>query len=217
MFSSKRCTISEASRNLQDPQKCRRNRDLELYIHKQYNVKTFYTNTNFCDNPMGHVVNSLIRACNENRSCLPRMIIMIMDKEFLKMMKFKDFGISMMIGRCLEWTVRQVHQIVADKWTDLKKKRQGSVLHFEPKIIWMLMPVDDNDNSGLATLKGKFNAILMQVIEQEAEGFILKATDCRRNLFDRNNIFTHEGRITYWRDQKIWWTGQRWTVSSRTS
>ena len=118
----------------------------EIYLHKQYNVKMYYTTSLFSrDNSMTRVVNALIRATNENLTSLPRMILVFLDAEFLNMLGYTGFSISMMIGHCLEWITTQFNRIITSKRDGLKSKRQGSVAHFELKIIWIKM-IEDREH-----------------------------------------------------------------------
>ena len=179
----------------------------ELYIHQMYNVKTFYTSKSFNsdkrENSMARMINALVRALNDPLNMvLPRMIIIMPHAEFLRMMNYHEFGISMMIGRCLEWFMRQIYRTVTMCHDSLKRKCLGAVLHYEPKIIWLKMV--ENTNQPMAPmeiLKSKYNAILDQVCQQEGEGFVLMPMDkpVLRYIFNRSDSMSHDGRIAFWR------------------
>ena len=176
----------------------------ELYIHRMFNVKTYYTKViPGVNNPLMRVVNALINAMNEPTNLqLPRMIIIMLDDEFLHMMNFKDFGISMMIGKCLEWLVREIHDIVHDQRHLLKYKRLGAVSRYEPKIIWSHMMINDRLNAAdINLLHQKFNAILNQVICQEGEGFTIVPITSKTfpSMFDCDGALHHEGRVSFWK------------------
>ena len=98
---------------------------------------------------MAHMLNALIRAINDPLNIvLPRMIIIIMDPEFLKMMNYHEFGISMMIGRCLEWFMCQVNRLIHARQEDLQAKHLGAVTRHEPRIVWLKMV--ENEESSFA-------------------------------------------------------------------
>ena len=174
----------------------------ELYIHRMYNVKTFYTTSPFTrENPLARMVNAVIRAINDPANIvLPKMICIFLETDFLKMMKYQDFGISMMIGHCLEWFFKQIMHIIDNRREDLKARWLGAVSHFEPKIIWVKMVEDREHRSSLSVLKEKFNAILEQVIHHAQEGFLINPIDkpMPRNMYDVPGSMSHDGRITYW-------------------
>ena len=194
--------IGSSSTLNRNPIQHRQIRERELYIHQMYNVKTYYTVSPFSrENPMARMVNALVNALNEpTNTYLPRMVIFILDAEFLKMMNYTDYGISMMIGRCFEWFMRRVYWIIDDCREDLKAKRAGAVAHFEPKLIWVKMLEECDKRSALPILKEKFNAILSQVLQQERQGFILDPVlyPLPRGMFDIPRSLSHDGRITYW-------------------
>ena len=77
----------------------------EPYLHKQYNVRSYYDLKNFSsENALSRIFNALIRGLEENaRKLLPRYIVIILGEDFFRMINHTDYGVSLMIGKCLEW------------------------------------------------------------------------------------------------------------------
>ena len=170
---------------------------LELYLHQKYNVKDYYVDNQFSnENALLRIHNAVVKAINDN-SRLPRTIIIIPGVEFFKSLDHVDYGVSMIIGKCMDWLITNIECLIRTRKMDLFHVRQGAVEKLEPKIIWVSMITTGQRN--FQPLVGKFNAILEQSLFQAGCGFFLKSMNFHPSLWDRNNTLNHDGRIHYWR------------------
>ena len=172
-----------------------------IYLHQAYNIKHYETMENFCkENAMSRILNSLVKGLNEDHS-MPRLIIMMVDHEFINMLHHKDFGISMMIGKCLHWLINEVDRAINKKKELLQQKKPGSITALEPKVIWMKMMEHPTSNKDMAIMQVKFNVILEQALRQSGKGFLIDASPdgkMQHRWFDYNGNMLHEGRIGFW-------------------
>ena len=146
-------------------------------------------------------MNSLITAFNENaRQPMPRLILIVIEEEFFRMINHIDYGVSLMIGKCLEWMISTIERIVRVRKIDVFHQRKGAVIYFEPKIVWLkMMEIEPQNNSMKGVLVKKFNSILEQCLARSEIRFMMRNIRYHRNLFDHNQRLTHEGRIEFWR------------------
>ena len=190
------------------PGQIRNANTFEPYIHEQYNIHLCYFDKNFPvpeENMMARVLNALIKELNDNaRHPLPRLIVIIIGKEFFKMLNHVDYGVSHMIGKCLDWLMASLERLIHTRKMDIFHKRPGAVCYFEPKFIWVKMmeekfPQVFRENSAKAMLTRKFNVILEQLLEHSGSGFIMNGLPFNKLNFDRNCKLNHEGRIAFWK------------------
>ena len=170
---------------------------LEPYLHKKYNVRAFFNENNFStENALAKIYNALVKVINEN-SRLPRAIVILPGTEFFKSINHVDYGVSLMIGKCIDWLILNIERMIHTRKLDLQQKGLGAVDQFEPKIIWLKM-LNAGDKAKLP-LVAKFNAILEQSLLRAGSGFVMDLMPFHRMHWDRNGMLTHDGRIEYWR------------------
>ena len=174
----------------------------EPYLHQMYNIRNFDQCGKFrSENAMTHILNSLIEGLNEHQH-IPRMVVIILDHEFLSMLHHTEFGISLMIGKCLHWLMSQVESVIEQKKCLLKHFKPGAISPLEPKLIWLKMMEKLNPSREMSMMKTKFNIILEQVLRQTGSGFIMDPHPhgaFPRNWFDSNGNMIHEGHVEFWR------------------
>ena len=171
----------------------------EPYLHCQYNVKTFFPSSYTRGNVMSGILNKLMDAFKEN-ALLPRFIIIIPYDSFLAMLNHTEYGVSLMIGKCLHWLITEVDKLVDTRRAALLRRKPGAVTPHEPKVMWIKM-LEFPGRDRYALVRSKFDIILEQVLAQTRKGFIMKATECdniQRNWFDMMGHITHDGCIQYW-------------------
>ena len=109
------------------------------YLHQMYNVKYFDRCGKFrTENAMTQILNSLLDGLNEHQH-IPQMIVVMLNHEYLSMLHHTDFGISMMIGKCLHWLLSQMESAIDQKKCLLRHFKPGAISPLEPKIIWLKM------------------------------------------------------------------------------
>ena len=174
---------------------------MELYLCQQYNVKHYYITSQFHrENALARLLNAFIEALNENKKTLPRLIIFMPDSEFLQMLNYYDYGVSLMIRKCLHWLITQIDRLITIRKDALWHRKPGAVLELEPKVIWVKMLVFPS--SRMDIVHAKFNVILEQSLLQAQSGFIMNTTEddsrVQHSLFDGNGNMTNSSRITFW-------------------
>ena len=126
------------------------------YLHQQYNIKALFDTNNFPqENTLARIHNSLIKGINENaRYAMPRMIIIIIGDELFKTIDHINYGVSLMIAKCIDWLLINLERIVKNRKIDVHQYRPGAVNYFEPKLIWLKMiePGNFTANHTKATL-----------------------------------------------------------------
>ena len=127
------------------------------------------------------------------------MLVIVPDGDLLHSLNHFEFDTSTVIGRCLDWIIQQIDRTITNKKSALRYKRPGSVSSSEPKVIWVKM-LNRPGRNQILNLREKFNSILEQCLAESGKGFILdpSAEILQRNMFDRGNNITHEGRVIYW-------------------
>ena len=93
------------------------------YLFDHYNVDRFTPGQiqRMCTSPMARILNCLIEPIN-NLHMLLRFIVIIPDWDIVKVINYQDYGVSRIIGACIEWLVREVDRAVTAKKEVLKKK-----------------------------------------------------------------------------------------------
>ena len=171
------------------------NANLEPYIHRKYNVRAYYNKNQFSqENALARLYNALVKGINDNAK-LPRIILVIPGVEFFNSINHKDYGVSLMIGKCIDWYLTNFQREIRTRKMDIYQKRIGAVEHLEPKVIWVKMLIEGNRSS---TLIDKFNAILEQGLFNSGSGFIMETLRFHPALWDRNQKLNHDGRIQFW-------------------
>ena len=175
----------------------------EPYLHQYYNVQALHDTSPFSrKNVLAKILNALIKKMNEMKKedLLPRMIIIVPDGDIIHLINHYEYGVSTIIGRCLDWLINQIDRAIRAKKSALRIKRPGSVSPFEPKIVWIKMLCHPGRNP-ILNLREKFNNIMEQCLNENRAGYIMEPSQeiLQRNLFDRGNNITHDGRVIYWR------------------
>ena len=152
-------------------------------------------------NAASRILNAFIEALNDNKKSMPRMIIFLPDFELLSMLKYYDYGVSLMIGKIMHWLTNQVNRLLDARKEAFLHRKPGAIQDLEPKVFWMKMLPMPAGRS-LDVIRAKFNAILEQTLIQLHAGFLLPASmddsNFQRNWFDRKRNMTHNGRVEFW-------------------
>ena len=172
----------------------------ELYIHRNYNVKSLYDTDKYDrDNAMTHMLNALSDALQEN-PILPRMLVIVPDTSFLRMLNHTESGVSLMIGKCIYYLIKEVTEAISRRKEALLKVKPGAVTHREPKLLWLKM-LEFPGRDKYSMMRTKFNIILEEAIEKTNAGTVLRVTDrdeIQPKMFDFKGKITDYGRQRYW-------------------
>ena len=118
-------------------------------------------------------------------------------------MDFTDFGISKILGMCLEWLVEEVEKAITIKKEDMRAVRQGAVTTLEPKVIWV--KAIDRPGTGLKLedireVNRKFNAILEETLYKTRNMYFMgiERQTIDRSCFDISGNLNNRGKINFW-------------------
>ena len=175
------------------------------YIYDYYNVDYNWKSlSSGIHSPIGRIVNSLIDAINGNAT-LPRFIVFTPDVDVLRAMAYYQFGASLVISKGLSYLINEVDSIIATRKAELKKCRTGSVVHGEPKFVWIAL-LDKPYTDKVLSLRRKHNEILEETLTLHKNHFIVDpAVAMNRFDYDRSNHLTSSGKINFWKfvDRKL--------------
>ena len=121
------------------------------------------------------------------------------------MMKHCDFGISLMLGKCLHWLESQITRIINRKKDALAFQKLGATFELETKVVWVKMLEVLSSSKSMSMMKTKSNVILEQTLAMSKNGFILSVTHdgdqtYKQSWFDINGNMHHSGRAEFWRE-----------------
>ena len=75
------------------------------YLAEYYNIFNF--NERSGPNAISNILNSIIDVLNK-RDHLPRLLVMVLDKEIIKTLNFFDFGATRELAALVNWLTRQI-------------------------------------------------------------------------------------------------------------
>ena len=155
---------------------------------------------------LARIFNEIVTALNE-RTRIPRYIIMILDKELLEIADHNNFGIQRILTEIVDWLARNIDRTIDLRREDVRLKRPGAIsLSGEPRIIWTKMVcrpiIQDTSKSFLFAQCRKLNEVLNETIPKYKHSHIMEvkvASDDAR-LFDKWGNLSGIGMEKYWID-----------------
>ena len=166
------------------------------FIIDQYNVKGMMYQKE--GNVFARFINNLIEGLNEFHR-IPRIILFIPDNAFIKGIKHEEFGVSKMLGICLNHVLKQVDKLIDRKKQLMNEIKPGSITASEPKFIWVKM--FDRPGKGDKSMKqrDKFNAILEEALSTRNHSYIIDVNKAMfAACFDRYSYLTPVGKENFW-------------------
>ena len=177
-------------------------------LHFQQNEsKVFYTKENFDNllftrfnldlgsNIIGRMRNAFIDALNA-KDHLPKMIVMVPDSDIIDGTNHPQSGISLILGKILDYLVEEMNRLISARREQLLKKCKK---YGQPHIIWIQPPkhvnMRDNEN------RHKFNECIESLLPHYKDVSYLKLKDrwdYKREQLYMNGKFTAEGLSSYW-------------------
>ena len=107
------------------------------YMYDFFNISSYVMNLiSMLCSKMARIINAAISALNESKK-LPRLLLMILDTDFLEQIDIINPGKTKIMGPCFEWLVSQLERVIAEKKEELRQKQPGAIAANEPKIIWV--------------------------------------------------------------------------------
>ena len=168
-------------------------------MKQNFEVKIFTSDRYSSNNPnlLARIRNQLITAIDKHQ-VLPRVILVVLDRDFSSAIHFEDFGLSLIMGTQLNWLAKEFNRIIAVQKDRLQPR---SIKDDWPKIIWMAAPLHinfpdnkyrDKFNKALANiLKFYPDMIMMRLVKE----FLYADSTC---YIKEANRFTSAGLHKYW-------------------
>ena len=169
------------------------------YIRAHYDITGFYKKSigkhREVVNIFSRLRNALVEGINEQIT-FPKAIIMIIDDDILDEIDHYKEGISVILGRVLEWLGNQFHRII----TAHKEKLPSKARKFKfPMVLWCYIPLHDiyghyND------FKEKYNRVVKNVTSlfREMDFLILESWDRKDLSYFSQGCMNATGLATYW-------------------
>ena len=182
-------------------------RRAEPYVYDYYNISCFTTSPNSAvRNIMSRFVNCLVKALNDAKE-LPRIILVIPDWDILKAIDHETFGIKLLLDDSLNWIVSKMNKAIESKKDNMRRRKPGSVLPAQPKVIWVQMFNRITMRSQLMAHRSKFNTVLEKHLAIHMNHYIMNINSAMQDttFFDSKNRINSYGRAQFWLeiDQQI--------------
>ena len=170
----------------------------QSYISKKYQVHLFKNSANVSHvrSALGRFRNLLASALNANDK-LPKYIILVLENDLIRCIKFNQPGISELYGRVLRWLSDELHALVMSRKHHLLPKAKKFAY---PQIFWVCLPYHQNFVNDVN--RHKFNQCLETVVNMHPEMKSLKIRRIWSNVdssVSRIGIITETGMQKYWR------------------
>ena len=173
------------------------------YMYQFFNITCYTPNPHsLVKNTLARFVNCLIKALNDTDK-LPCIILAIPDADLLRFIccsTDSDYqNINLFIEGALTWVINQMARAIKAKKDNIRRRRPGVVLPYEPKIIWVNMM--DRLNGTSCTL-GVFNDSLKLILTGRPGHFLLNIDQAMNDttFFDAHNKLNAYGCAEFWND-----------------
>ena len=183
------------------------------YTYANYNIEAF-TAPQSClvRSFLVRIVNAFAKGLNHRLNKpgdkrpphLPRYVIIILHKDFIKNVDIYKFEVSRAFKDLLKWLLINLKNMIEVRKADLIGNRPGSVSSTaEPRLIWVQMikrPEIAGEGKKIFALTRKFNTILEGVVAGDKRSHILKLFLEGTNAnFDHRGNLTPGGKVAYWK------------------
>ena len=170
------------------------------YLYAQYNVFFFFVSqSSHINNCLTKIHNSVVEGFN-CREHLPKYILFMPDDDILVSLNHFTYGISSLLGICINWLAKQVERLVDARIEDLYSKCPGATF-FETKFIWIKMLACVTQfpyRAKVFALRSKFNNALDDIAEKRKQTHIMNLTKLEAKHFDQHGRLTYPGKLQMW-------------------
>ena len=130
---------------------------------------------------------------------MPHLVIFLHEPALLPHLAFGKYGQSNILAKVLTAVITEIARTINRKKFEMKNKKAGSVVHGEPKLIWIKFWTNPC-HERYKPLKSKFNAILEEILTDFKHTYILDVTPSRSlgYNYDRNGNLTNASRAEFW-------------------
>ena len=189
--------------------KNKKDKDLMVpYLFEFYNVLKFdKLASNGIKSVLVSLINSLINAINE-RACLPRYIVFILDKDILEEINVwaPEAAMYKALSSTLNWIMRQV-SIITRRWKmEITERNPGAVFGSDPKVIFtkMLRRAEyypkESRLEKLNTARPRFTDCVNEAAAKY-DYHIINITVCNLpEYYDLKDKLSVKGKQTFWQE-----------------
>ena len=175
------------------------------YLYEFYNVFCYYPTTKM--NALAGIINAYIEILN-NRSHLPKYVIVIPDKNIIEAADHCDFGVKKGLRNLIKWIMVQLHRYTESRREDLRDKKPGAVGP-KPRFIWvkmidwqMLEHHPDRSYTDVLGLRTKFNRTMENLL---AESTVSNCSHIMQLAYlSKSNHFTNLGELNFEGKRHFW-------------
>ena len=153
-------------------------------------------------------VNALIEALN-GKIKLPKYIIIILDKDILEgiLPRLFDHGLKELLRDSIEWVMKTMSKILADRKEDLRSKKAGALnTSAEPRLVWTtILPRPHNLHSSVEPvfkLVKKGNEVIEEMVDRyDKYNHILYINNLDEYRYSNSTgKLTGTGKSAFWRE-----------------
>ena len=185
------CTSSTRSKDKQIP-----------FIYCQYNIFYFFSSaTTHITNILMKMLNATIEGFNRCDH-LPRFIVFMPDEDILLSLNHSTYGISYLLGLCLNWFSKQVERLIETRMEDLHRKKPGSVFG-NTHLIWIKMlgrVTTLMKKAKFYSLHQKFNVALDDLEIKRKQTHVMNITSLEPRHYDRFSRLGYAGKNQLWHE-----------------
>ena len=174
------------------------NRSPDPYLYQYYNVHCLHENmlsTN--KNVLSQLVNATIKTLNAQPRLL-RFLVCVPDLDVFKYVNHFGFGISHILGTCINWIIKNIEQAIDSKKDEYRRRRPGVLIPNEPKIVWVCIPHQPGHDQ---TKIVKFNTILEDILVGKHNHYIIKPgsqVSAMANFNFHHKMMNDKGKDIFW-------------------
>ena len=146
------------------------------------------------------IINNLIRAIEERRT-LPKLLIVIMDRDGLRDMNVFEDTVPTIIHELIRWTVQQIDMVVCHTRSNFLKVKPGANVSTKIIYVRMLRRVgkfsDESKMKAICEFRAKVNDALNDSITKMGQ-YILTINSCNAyEHFDRSGNLSLAGKKAF--------------------
>ena len=171
------------------------------FIYDMFNIYYFFKSSLVSqNNALLRSVNAITEAFNE-RPFLPRVILVIIDQDFLQMINQESWGLTRQIEHCTNWYATQLSRAIEARLETLHKKRRGAIAQEETSIIWVEMTERPYiHHKFIMRNRNKFNKSINDMAVRSKNTRVLHLETLKFHHFDTFGQLTYAGLNQYWRE-----------------
>ena len=172
-------------------------------MYDYYNItcltehKPVYNN----NNTLARIINTLAKGLNEQPR-MPRFILVVPDMDILRFINHFGFSVSQIIGKCLNWLIKNIDIIIESRKDDLRCRKPGALHSSELKLVWMKLFQHPNmKENQFRQVQDKFNNILEDILSTKKGHYIMDISphiSFPANFFPRSSILNARGKDIFW-------------------